>query len=97
LKNKRSKKNVYANRKLFIKLIVITVEDLSVDEFEIIKNEFLIHIENASCEEIEQNTWGQSVNPKWLQERMYRLTSSNFGKICKLRPTTCIDGKKFNL
>jgi hypothetical protein len=92
LKNKRSKKKCLRKQKIIYQADsdygIPTVEDLSVDEFEVIKNEFLINIENANCEEIEQNTRGQSVNPKWLQERMYRLTSSNFGKICKLRPTT---------
>jgi hypothetical protein len=80
-------KNVYANGKLFYQADsdygTPTVEDLSADEFEI-KNEFLINIENANCEEIEQNTRGQCLNPKWLQEWVYRLTFSNFGKTCKL-------------
>ncbi|CAG9773571.1 unnamed protein product [Ceutorhynchus assimilis] len=37
---------------------------------------------------IERNTLGQTSNPKWLQERSLRITASNFGQICKMRPTT---------
>ncbi|XP_025836104.1 uncharacterized protein LOC112906361 [Agrilus planipennis] len=33
-------------------------------------------------------TRGQSSNPNWITERSNRVTSSNFGKICKLRATT---------
>jgi hypothetical protein len=46
--------------------------DLSVDE--IIK--------------IERNTVGQQENDDWKKFRKQRLTASNFGKVCKLRPTT---------
>ncbi|CAG9768527.1 unnamed protein product [Ceutorhynchus assimilis] len=37
---------------------------------------------------IERNTMGQSANPCWIQERVVRITASNFGKICKMRPQT---------
>ncbi|CAG9763511.1 unnamed protein product [Ceutorhynchus assimilis] len=37
---------------------------------------------------IERNTIGQSANPCWIQERAVRITASNFGKICKMRPQT---------
>lgn len=68
--------------------VVEVVDDIVPDEFEKIRNNFLTSLENADCETIEKNTRGQSLNPKWLQERVYRLTSSNFGRICKMRPTT---------
>jgi len=45
--------------------------DLSVDE--IIK--------------IERNTIGQQENDDWKKFRKQRLTASNFGKVCKLKPT----------
>ncbi|CAG9763450.1 unnamed protein product [Ceutorhynchus assimilis] len=37
---------------------------------------------------IDRNTIGQSANPCWIQERAVRITASNFGKICKMRPQT---------
>ncbi|CAH1183072.1 unnamed protein product [Ceutorhynchus assimilis] len=38
--------------------------------------------------DIQKSTIGQAFNPKWLQERSLRITASNFGKICKMRPKT---------
>ncbi|KAF5292866.1 hypothetical protein FQR65_LT11118 [Abscondita terminalis] len=63
-------------------------EDKSAEEFEKLKKDFLNAINNTDIVAVELNTRGQSTNPKWLEERNCRLTSSNFGKICKLRPTT---------
>ena len=42
----------------------------------------------VEAELIEISTCGQSVNPKWLQAREGRITASQFGPICKMRPTT---------
>lgn len=37
---------------------------------------------------LERLTIGQCVNDVWKQERKFRLTASNFGRICTLRSTT---------
>lgn len=38
--------------------------------------------------EVESNTRGQSNNKRWVHERMLRITSSNFGRICKATSKT---------
>lgn len=37
---------------------------------------------------LEINSRGQSLCNLWLVERKKRLTASNFGKICRLKPKT---------
>ncbi|KAG5891793.1 hypothetical protein JTB14_006186 [Gonioctena quinquepunctata] len=47
-----------------------------------------VKIMNCTIEDqkrIEVTTQGQSENPKWYEERKYRLTASRFGEICKRR------------
>lgn len=38
--------------------------------------------------EIERETRGQNANPLWFQHRQFRITASNFGKICKMKQAT---------
>ncbi|KAK4327338.1 hypothetical protein Pmani_002170 [Petrolisthes manimaculis] len=47
--------------------------------------------ENA-VKEVEVSTRGQKSNERWAHERQFRITSSNFGRICKA--TTRTDFKK---
>ncbi|KAF2891755.1 hypothetical protein ILUMI_14418, partial [Ignelater luminosus] len=44
--------------------------------------------EAGNSVEIERQTIGQHVNPLWLNIRRDRLTASNFGTICRRRPST---------
>jgi hypothetical protein len=44
---------------------------------------FLQKLEVDDPSEIEQKTIGQSTNPTWFSMRKNRLTSSNFGVVCK--------------
>ncbi|KAF2889994.1 hypothetical protein ILUMI_16179, partial [Ignelater luminosus] len=44
--------------------------------------------EAGNSVEIERQTIGQHVNPLWLNIRRDRLTASNFGTICRGRPST---------
>ena len=57
----------------------------------ILKNLGVIELNNTKCEELEENTRGQSKNPLWRKERLHRLQSSNFGRICKLTDRTDAD------
>lgn len=37
---------------------------------------------------IERDTVGQQKNDEWKERRKDRLTASNFGRVCTLKPTT---------
>ncbi|KAJ8964298.1 hypothetical protein NQ317_000094 [Molorchus minor] len=66
------------------------VEEISDEEMKS-RKEKLETILRKTPEEIikvEQDTRGQSSNPLWHQERTFRITASNFGRICKLKTTT---------
>lgn len=73
--------------------------DLPSDQFERKKAEFLNSIKKTPEEIkiIELNTRGQAGNPLWQQERILRLTASNYGEICKMRKTTSRANKIKNL
>jgi hypothetical protein len=47
------------------------------------RSSFLEKLKVDDPSEIEQKTIGQSTNPTWFSMRQNRLTSSNFGVICK--------------
>lgn len=63
---------------------------MSDEEFEVKKTEFIssITLSEDSKKKLELETRNQSNNQKWFVERRKRLTTSNFGKICKMRPYT---------
>ena len=48
-------------------------------------------ISGSAIEEIETNTRGQCKNRRWVRERLFRITSSNFGRICKATVVTNLD------
>ncbi|KAL4132845.1 hypothetical protein QTP88_009929 [Uroleucon formosanum] len=64
--------------------------DMPFDEYQNKKELFLkkITLKSEEIIVIERSTIGQQDNDMWQQYRKYRLTASNFGKVCKLRPTT---------
>lgn len=47
-----------------------------------------LHLNLTEIKSLERRTIRQSLNEIWNQERKFRLTASNFGRICALRPTT---------
>uniref|UniRef100_A0A2S2Q3G4 YqaJ viral recombinase domain-containing protein n=1 Tax=Sipha flava TaxID=143950 RepID=A0A2S2Q3G4_9HEMI len=63
---------------------------MSLEEYDAKKIAFLKKIDLSVDEiiKIERNTVGQEENDDWKKFRKQRLTASNFGKVCKLRPTT---------
>jgi len=63
---------------------------LSDDEFKIKKLEFIqsITLSEASKIELELETRNQAKNQRWFEERRKRLSASNFGRVCKMRPYT---------
>ncbi|XP_025425936.1 uncharacterized protein LOC112694617 [Sipha flava] len=64
--------------------------DMPFDEYQNKKELFLkkITLKSEEIVAIERSTIGQQDNDMWQQYRKYRLTASNFGKVCKLQPTT---------
>lgn len=63
---------------------------LSREEFEEQKLDLLSRLK-LSLEDInklERRTTEQSQCEEWKRERSYRLTASNFGKVCKIRKST---------
>lgn len=65
-------------------------EQISEEEIKSRKDklESLLRKTAEEISQIEQNTRTQSSNPLWHQERAFRITASNFGRICKLKATT---------
>lgn len=63
---------------------------LSDEEIQKKKMEFikLLSISETERKKIEFDTRSQANNNKWFIERRNRLTASNFGKVCKMRPST---------
>ncbi|KAF2895165.1 hypothetical protein ILUMI_11008 [Ignelater luminosus] len=45
--------------------------------------------------DLEQKTRGQYSNPRYVTEKMHRLTASNFGAVIRRRPSTSCDALKF--
>jgi hypothetical protein len=45
-------------------------------------------LDGVDKRKIELETRGQILNPKWFQEKYFRITASNFGKICKMMKST---------
>jgi len=68
----------------------IGVIDMSPEEYDAKKTAFLkkIYLTIDEIVKIERNTVGQQENDDWKKLRKQRLTASNFGRVCKLRPTT---------
>lgn len=64
--------------------------DMSPDEYTQEKSEFLNTLtnlqQNSNC--IERETVLQAGSGRWLEMRRKMLTASNFGKVCRMRPTT---------
>lgn len=64
--------------------------DMPLDEYQNKKKLFLdnLMLSTGEITTIERDTVGQQDNDQWHIQRKLRLTASNFGKVCKLRPTT---------
>jgi len=64
--------------------------DMPTDEYQNKKEIFLkkITLKSEEIVAVERSTVGQQDIDMWQQYRKYRLTASNIGKVCKLRPTT---------
>lgn len=78
---------------------LILSADLSQEEFIKKRDEFMNSMKKSEEQIIlrESKTRGQRTSDLWRNERCIRLTvtASNFGKICKLRPTTsCVNTVK---
>ncbi|KAK5642243.1 hypothetical protein RI129_008410 [Pyrocoelia pectoralis] len=59
--------------------------DISVEEYEEKKKAFLNELSLSDGTDIQRKTMNQRYNDEWEKERRFRLTASNFGKVCKMR------------
>lgn len=64
--------------------------DISPKEYRQRKEDFLLSIKKSKreIEEVEEKTREQYNSPEWLEERRKILTASNFGIICRRKPST---------
>jgi len=65
-------------------------ERCSIEELELKKQNFIqtITLSKYQRDTLEIDTREQSSSSRWFIERRNRITASDFGKICKMRPTT---------
>jgi len=63
------------------------------------KNEFIqsLTISEQAKQKLEFETRNQADSQIWLNERRNRLTASNFGRICKMRPNTSCKNNVFDI
>lgn len=75
-----------------------TDERCSVEELKLKKKEFIqtITLSKYQRDTLEFDTRQQSSSSRWFMERRNRLTASDFGKICKMRPATSCKNTVFN-
>lgn len=64
------------------------IDTMTKEDYDKKKLLFLQKINEADRTEIEICTRDQSNNSLWFKERRLRITASNFGTICKMRPYT---------
>lgn len=72
---------------------------LSDDEIKEKKSEFIksLNISATDKKKLEFDTRNQANNNNWFIERRNRLTASNFGKVCKMRPSTSCKAMVHNI
>lgn len=63
----------------------ISIEDLEQKQLNILNN---LKLSMQEINALERNTVDQSKSDDWHKARKYRLTASNFGRVCKLRKNT---------
>jgi len=66
------------------------LDDIPSNELESKKSAFIqsLYLDNDKRLELEIKTREQANSQIWHTERRNRITASNFGRICKMRPTT---------
>lgn len=65
-----------------------TVEDKNLEDITKLKNKFLSQIQTIDRHTVKNKTRGQDVIPECIKEKLNRITTNSFGKICKLKPNT---------
>lgn len=73
------------------------IDTMTKEDYDQKKLLFLQKINEADRTEIEIFTRDQSNNSLWFKERRLRITASNFGTICKMRPYTSCKKKIHSL
>lgn len=85
---KRKVKATYTTDEDYGAVEEISNEELSERKENLVK---LLKKANHEIKKLEASTRGQSANPLWKKERCFRLTASNFGRICKRKVNTSPD------
>ena len=60
----------------------------SIADHDVTKEELLDKMREKYTSIIQSKPVAEQNTPQWKEERLERLTSSNFGKVCRLRDTT---------
>jgi len=74
-------------------------DNMTNEELEMQKEKFIMSLilTEEKSHKLEENTRNQRNCQQWFNERRNRLTASNFGRVCKMKPTTSCKNMVYTL